>query len=172
MPSPSRSSGKRTPEGAKQCIDIEAQAAIPSTSGRHVSKLTYDGYYDHPKPQNPLVSEIGVIKGSMPVAFKVRPQVGKVPALTNRYLYQAASSSTGRAAIAPKEGIRRTDPGSYEDTLRVEQAELSVRSTCQHLDTGEVDLKARMQRQNDNHCIAARQNQRAMEHRGAQEQLV
>ncbi len=78
MLSPSRSPGKRTPEGSKQCIDIEAQAAIPSTSGRHVSKMTYDGYYDHQKPPQPPNSEVGMIKGSMPVAFKVRPQMGKV----------------------------------------------------------------------------------------------
>ena len=100
MPSPSRSPAKRTPEGAKQCIDIEAQAAIPSTSGRHVSKLTYDGYYDHPKPQHPLVSEIGVIKGCMPVAFKVRPQMGKVLTLTHRYLQHSISSTTALPAIS------------------------------------------------------------------------
>ena len=40
--------------------------------------MTYDGYYDHQKPQQPPSTEVGMIKGCMPVAFKVRPQMGKV----------------------------------------------------------------------------------------------
>ena len=60
------------PEGGKPSIDIEAQTAIPSTSGRHTSNKTYDGYYDPPKPQLLPVPESGAIKGCMPVAFKVR----------------------------------------------------------------------------------------------------
>ena len=78
MPSPSKSSGKKTSEKPPACIDIEAQTAIPTTSGRHTANLTYDGFYDPKKPQTPLDAESGAIMGSMPVAFKVRPDMGRV----------------------------------------------------------------------------------------------
>ena len=81
MPSPTKSPAKKAPEGDKVTYDLEAQAAVTAapTGPRHKNCLTWDDQYDASYPQNVLDEEVEPAMGGMPVAFKVRPELGRCP---------------------------------------------------------------------------------------------